>query len=137
MVTPRMGSSLGGFQDQMARRLTGRLPRQKPDGKWKYTSTATAKARYEVGFQTMGGYIRIQQKKVSHYIDTLSLIDLCEGSERAPGARVGMVWWDQTGINLVGARETAAAAAENDGGEEWRMVRKGRLPGRSNSIEYT
>ena len=68
MVTPRMGSSLGGFQDQMARRLTGRLPRQKPDGKWKYTSTATAKARYEVGFQTMGGYIRIQQKKVSHYI---------------------------------------------------------------------
>ena len=30
VVTPRMGSSLGGFQDQMARRLTGRLSRLLP-----------------------------------------------------------------------------------------------------------
>ena len=31
------GKYPGGFQDQVARRLTGRLPRKKPDRKWNYT----------------------------------------------------------------------------------------------------
>ena len=39
-------------------------------------------------------------------------------SERAPGARVGMRWWEQAGIDLAGAREAAAATAEGDRGEE-------------------
>ena len=36
----------------------------------------------------------------------------------APGATVGMQWWDQAGINLAGASkaEEAAAEVENDGG---------------------
>ena len=34
VVTPHMGKSLGGFQDHVKRRLTGRLPRRKPDRKW-------------------------------------------------------------------------------------------------------
>ena len=51
VVTPRIGRSLGGFQDQMARRPMERLLQRKPDGKWKYTSAAVE--RYEVGFQTM------------------------------------------------------------------------------------
>ena len=29
----------------------------------------------------------------AHYIATRSLLDLCEGSERAPGAQVGIRWW--------------------------------------------
>ena len=53
---------------------------------------------------------------VAHYIATRSLLDLCEGSERAPGAQVGMRWWEQVGINLVGARKGAAVAAEKYGG---------------------
>ena len=55
-VTPRMGRALGGFQDQVAIRLTGRLLWPKPDGKLKYTLVATA--RDEAGFQTMGEYIQ-------------------------------------------------------------------------------
>ena len=47
-----------------------------------------------------------------------SLLDLCDGSEMALGVRVGMQWWEQAGINMVGAREAAAAAAEKDEGEE-------------------
>ena len=34
MVTPRMGRSLGGFQDQLARRLTGWILWRKPYGNW-------------------------------------------------------------------------------------------------------
>ena len=37
------------------------------------------------------------------------------GSERTPGVRVGMRWWDQAGINMSGAREAATAAAESMG----------------------
>ena len=33
VFTPGMGRVLGGLQDQVARRLTGRIPRQKND--WK------------------------------------------------------------------------------------------------------
>ena len=45
-------------------------------------------------------------------IATRSLLDLYEGSERAPGARVRMCWWEQSGINLAGAWGAASEAAE-------------------------
>ena len=51
VVTPCMGRDLGGFQDQVERRLTGWLLRRKPDRKWRYTSAATAQE--EAGFKTM------------------------------------------------------------------------------------
>ena len=38
----------------------------------------------------MEQYIRQQQNTVAQYIATQSLLNLCEGSEIAPGARVGM-----------------------------------------------
>ena len=53
---------------------------------------------------------------VSQYIDTRSLLDLCEVSERAPGVRVGMRWWDQAVINMAGARK--AAEVEKYGAED-------------------
>ena len=56
LVTLRMGKALRGFQDQMARRLTGRLLRRTPDEKWTYTSAVTEQE--EVGFLTMEEYIR-------------------------------------------------------------------------------
>ena len=43
VVTPCMGRDLGGFQDQVARRLTGQIPQRKPDGKWKYILVETAR----------------------------------------------------------------------------------------------
>ena len=32
--TPRMGRVMGGFQDQVAQRLTGRIKQQKTERKW-------------------------------------------------------------------------------------------------------
>ena len=88
LVTPCMGRAMWGFQDQVAIRLAGQIPRQKPDGGWTYTSAAMA--REEAGFQTMEEYIWRRQNMFAQYIATRSLLDLCEGSERAPGVRVGM-----------------------------------------------
>ena len=34
MATPRMVRVLGGFQDQVARNMTGRILGKKPEGKW-------------------------------------------------------------------------------------------------------
>ena len=41
---------------------------------------------------------------VAQYIAMQSLLDLCEGLERALGYRVGMQWWEQAGIYQEGAR---------------------------------
>ena len=49
VVTPHMIQVLGGFQDQVARKLTGWILRRQADGKWDYTSTAVARA--EAGFE--------------------------------------------------------------------------------------
>ena len=56
------------------------------------------------GFLTMEEYVRRHQNTVAQYITTRSLLDLCEGSERDPGARIGMRWWEQEGIDPAGAR---------------------------------
>ena len=56
----------------------------------------------------MEDYNRWRHNTVAQYIATQSLLYLCEGSERAPGAQVGMQWWEQVVINLEGAREAAA-----------------------------
>ena len=34
VVAPCMGKDLGGYQDQVVRYMTGRIPRQKPDRSW-------------------------------------------------------------------------------------------------------
>ena len=51
---------------------------------------------------------------VKQFIDTRSLLDLCEETNRKQRARVGMRQWYQTGIDLAGARETKATTAETD-----------------------
>ena len=66
----------------------------------------------------MEAYARKLQNTIVQYIARRSLLDLCEGSERAPGARVGMQWREQAGIDLAGAREAVAAVAEGEGREE-------------------
>ena len=68
VVTPHMGRALGGFQDQVARWITGQILRRKPDGKWEYTLMATA--REEAGFQTMEEYIPQRQNTAAQYIAT-------------------------------------------------------------------
>ena len=60
----------------------------------------------------MDEYIQRRQNMVTQFIATWSLLDLCEVTERKTGARVVMRWWEHAVLDLVGARESAAAAAE-------------------------
>ena len=63
---------------------------------------------------------------VAQYIAMRSILELCERSTRKLGARVSRWWWEQTGIDLEGAKNRAAEAttdseSESDsdsGGEE-------------------
>ena len=48
---------------------------------------------------------------VAQFIVTRLILDLGKQVTRRPGARVSRQWWEQTGVDLKGAREKAAAAA--------------------------
>ena len=54
------------------------------------------------------------------YISTRLIMDLCDDMDMTPGERVGMQWWEQADIYLVGERDTEASAVEveKDGMEE-------------------
>ena len=89
------------------------------------------------GFSTMEEYTQRCQNAVAQYIASRSVLDLCEGPERAPEVWVWIRWWEQAGINLEGTREEAVAAVERDGGEEWQRVSKEGLSVRINRSDYT
>ena len=92
VVNYRMGRVLGGFQDQVARQLTGQLPRRQADRKWGYTLTEAEKV--EARFETMEAYIWKRQNTVVHYIAMQSLLGLFEETERMQGGGEGMWWWE-------------------------------------------
>ena len=111
---PLHGPSPGGVPLPGGAAADGATTAAKTDGKWEYTSAATA--REEAGFQILEEYIQRRQNMVAQYNTIQSLLDLCEGAEWALRLRVGMWWWDQAGINMAGARE--AESAEEEGVEE-------------------
>ena len=83
VVTPRMGQVLGSFQDQVARRLTGRLTRWRSEGRFNYTSVEVA--REEAEFYPMETYILPKHNTVVQYIVMWLIMDLCEAAERKRG----------------------------------------------------
>ena len=46
------------------------------------------------------------------FIATQSILELCEETERTPGALVGMRWWDQAGIDLTGSKKRESSATD-------------------------
>ena len=107
-----MGQALGGFQYQVERRLTVRILRRQ--GGIKSEHTLVEAAIEEGGVEMMETYIRRRQYTVTQYIDTQLSQELCKATERKQGAQVGIWWWTQAGIDLEGAMETAAMAADAD-----------------------
>ena len=64
----------------------------------------------ESGLEGIGKYITRRQNKVTHYIATLPILELCEQSTWRPEAMVSWRWWERTGLDLEGAKKRAAAA---------------------------
>ena len=106
VVTPHMRRVLRGFQDQVEQRLMGGLPQKRSDGGYKYTLAEAA--REEARFNLMDTYIQRRQNTVAQYIATQPILDLCRAADKKLGTRVGMCWWEQAVLDLVGARETVA-----------------------------
>ena len=62
----------------------------------------------EVGFEGIRKSVTRRQNTFTQYIATRPILDLCERATRRPGARVSWRWWEQTGIDLEGAKKQAA-----------------------------
>ena len=109
VLTARMEKVLDTFQSRVARKIAGRQLRRRKYGSWFYPPLAgVMKETGMVGIRTP---IPRRQNTVAQFIATRSILDLCEQATRRLGARVSRRWWEQTGIDLKGAREKAAAAA--------------------------
>ena len=109
VLTVWMEKALDSFQSRVAKKIKGRQPRRRKDGSWLYPPLAgVMKDTVMVGIRTS---ILRRQNTVAQFITTRPILDLCEQATRRPGARVSRRWWEQTGIDLNGAREKAAAAA--------------------------
>ena len=90
VLTRRMESALDAFQGRVARRLTGRQPRQGRDGKWFYPSLAGALK--EAGVVRVRTSILRRQNTVAQFIATRPILGLCEVAERRRGTRVPRRW---------------------------------------------
>ena len=97
VLTRKMESALDSFQGRVARRLTGRQPSRRRDGRWFYPSLAGEMK--EAGVERIRTSILRRQNKVAQFIATRPILGLCEVAERRPGTRVPRRWWEQTGIN--------------------------------------
>ena len=92
-LNPRMEQALDSFQNRVARRITGKQPRQRwKDGSWEYPPLA--EALREAGFEGIRKLVRRRQKTVPQYIATQPIMDHCERDTWRPGARVSRRWWE-------------------------------------------
>ena len=119
VLTPCMEKALDSFQSRVERKITGRQPRQRKDGRWEYPPLAGVLR--EAGIMGVRTSINRRQNTVAQYIATRPILDLCKQATRRPGARVSRRWWEQAGIDLEGARKQAAvsvARSETESEEE-------------------
>ena len=92
VLTKRMESDMDAFQDRVARRLTGQLPRQGRDGKWVYPSLAGALK--EAGVVRARTSVLRRQNTAVQFIATRPILGLCEVAERRRGTFVPQRWWE-------------------------------------------
>ena len=109
VIALKMERELDSFQHRVARRITGRQPRRRGDGRWEYPPLAEAMG--EAVFEGIRKSVTRRQNKVAQYIEKRPILDLCEWATRRTGARVSWPWWEQAVIDLEGEKKRAAEAA--------------------------
>ena len=70
----------------------------------------------EAGLTDVQMSIHKRNNTVAQYIATRPLLDLCRGETHREGARVTLIWWDQTGIyweKAKGREEETESASES------------------------
>ena len=84
--SPRIGSNLGLFHQRMAHILMGQKPRMGLDGMWLYLLMEEAMA--EAGLREVEFYISHHQNKVTQYMATTPIMNLCLAEDICLGKRV-------------------------------------------------
>ena len=65
----------------------------------------------ELRLQEVETYISCRQNKITQFIMTRPIMNLCLAEERRPRRRISNQWWDQEGVDVEGM-QTAAWEAE-------------------------
>ena len=118
VLTPRMEKALDSFHSRVARRITGRQPRQRKDGSWVYPPMVRArKESVMMGIRTS---IKRRQNTVAEYIATRPILDLCEQATWQPGARVSWRWWEHSRIDLEGGAKMGSGIIDDKRGNIFR-----------------
>ena len=86
VLTKRREAALDAFQDRVARRLTGSMPRRGRDGKWLYLPLEGATK--EAGIVRARTSVLRRQNTVAQFVATRPILGLCEGTERGEGTWV-------------------------------------------------
>ena len=115
VLTATIEKALDIFQSRVARKITGRQPRQGKDRIWYYPLLTGAMK--ETGMVRIRTSILWRQNTVTQFIVTRTIQDLCKKATRRPGAQVAWRWWEQTGIDWKGEQDRAEAAAAEPGTE--------------------
>ena len=79
VLTVKMEAALDAFQGRVARRLTGRMPRRRRDGKWRYLPLAGALK--DTGIMRLRTSVLRRQNTVAQFVATRPILVLCEGTE--------------------------------------------------------
>ena len=83
VLTKKMEAALEAFQDRVARRLTGRMPRRGRDGKWLYLPLEGATKQAEIVRARTS--VLQRQNTVAQFVATRPIMVLCEGTEQRGG----------------------------------------------------
>ena len=105
---PQLEKALTGFHHQEVRRMAGMVPKRQLDGTWVYTPIQEALAM--VGLDEIRAYIARRQNKVSQYIATRTIIDLCMVAEGRVVMRLSWKCWEHLALYILGIRAGSAAA---------------------------
>ena len=115
VLMPRIKRVLGGFHHRVDCSPIGLRPQKGKYGVCVYPPLEDAMA--EVGLQEVETYVSRFQNTVAQYFVTMPIMDLCMASERIPGTRVEMRWWEQESLDLEGMQTTTWEAEDMEGGE--------------------
>ena len=103
-LSPSAIKCLEGFHLRAARRMTGMMPREQPDGSWTYPSSE--KVLEKAGLHTIQHYMEVRRNTILKFLIDRPIHALCEDAVRKRGTGKRQYWWEQP-MDLDAARDSA------------------------------
>ena len=92
-LPPSAAKCLEGFHLRAARRMTGMMPRKKPDGSWTYPSSAEVLEK--AGLHTIAHYMEVRRNTILKFLVGRPIHKLCLDAVRKRGSCSRQFWWEQ------------------------------------------